>query len=148
MSVTAKSPADAPTMKRPWPVTLSVVLVYVLGISDIVAGIGLIFLRYAEMDGDDGARTALTLSGAAVVLFGLATVGVASGVARASRLSRLLVTVFLGIGLILDLGSYLLDPASGWAGLVVQVLVGALIVVPLWTGRARRYFAEKARSRP
>lgn len=130
---------SAPT--RPGGVTFAVVLMYIGGILQITVGILTIFLRYVPDVAADGIASAVTLIGAGIILFGLFVVSLASGVARGSRAARLAATIVILLGLVLT-GVDLVVAADGdWTGVTLQLVLLAAVILPLWVGRGRRYFA-------
>jgi len=131
------------TVKRPGGVTFAVVLMYIGGIIQIALGVLTIFLRYAPDVAADGTTFAVSLTGAGMVLFGLFVVALASGVARGSRVSRLSATVVVALGLVLMLADLIVTDDGDWSGVAIQGVVVACVVLPLWTGTGRRYFARR-----
>ena len=131
------------TVKRPGGVTFAVVLMYIGGIIQIALGVLTIFLRYAPDVAADGTTFAVSLTGAGMVLFGLFVVALASGVARGSRVSRLSATVVVALGLVLMLADLIVADDGDWSGVAIQGLVVVCVVLPLWTGAGRRYFAGR-----
>lgn len=115
--------------------TTVAVLSYVFGI--LATGFGiLVFLgRYDP----DVSASAFSLAGAAIALFGLLVFAVAAGIRRGSGLSRLLLTLFLGV--VLALSAIVLVFGDRWDwGAAVTAVVAALIVVLLWTPPVARGF--------
>ena len=131
------------TVKRPGGVTFAVVLMYIGGIIQIALGVLTIFLRYAPDVAADGTTFAVSLTGAGMILFGLFVVALASGVARGSRVSRLSATVVVALGLVLMLADLIVADDGDWSGVAIQGVVVACVVLPLWTGTGRRYFARR-----
>ncbi len=83
--------------------------------------------------------SAFSLAGAAIALFGLLVFAVAAGIRRGSGLSRLLLTLFLGV--VLALSAIVLVFGDRWDwGAAVTAVVAALIVVLLWTPPVARGF--------
>jgi len=131
------------TVKRPGGVTFAVVLMYIGGIAQIALGVLTIFLRYAPDVAADGTTFAVSLTGAGMILFGLFVVALASGVARGSRVSRVSATVVVALGLVLMLADLIVADDGDWSGVAIQGLVVVCVVLPLWTGAGRRYFAGR-----
>lgn len=126
---------------RPGLVTFAVVLMYIGGIAQIALGILAIFLRYTPEASEDGVALTVTLLGVAMILFGLFVIALASGVARASRASRIGATVVMLLGVLVALVDLVVAGDGDWSGLAVQLVVAAAVIVPLWTGSGARYFA-------
>jgi len=132
---------DAATVTRPPELTVVVVLTYLSAIASIVLGVLLILARYAVPESDGAARAVVTIAGAIVVLIGFMIVSVASGIARGDRKARVLATVLIGLAGLVSLISLVLNPDDLWTQLIGVLINGAVIVV-MWTGRARRFFAR------
>jgi holin-like protein len=115
-------------------------LTYISAFVEIVVGVLVILLRYAPDISDDLKRF-VTLAGAAGILIGFLTVAVASGIARGDRSARIVLTVLLAIGAALSIASAITD-ASDLPFSVANALVSAGLIVVLWTGRTRAYFAR------
>jgi hypothetical protein len=126
-------------LRRPTEVTVIVVLTYVSALVDIVSGLLLILARYLPDLANTPLRSFVTIGGAVVVLFGFLTIAVASGVARGDRNARLIMTVLLGLAILVALAAILVDPGALWFQLV-NILLSVVVIVVLWTGRARQFF--------
>jgi holin-like protein len=126
-------------LRRPAEVTVIVVLTYVSALVDIVSGLLLILARYLPDLAGTPLRSFVTIGGAVVVLFGFLTIAVASGVARGDRHARLIMTVLLGLAVLVALAAILVDPGALWFQLV-NILLSVVVIVVLWTGRARQFF--------
>ncbi|GAA0440582.1 hypothetical protein GCM10009543_40550 [Leifsonia naganoensis] len=115
-------------------------LSYVVGIGQIAAGIVLVFVRYA--DGLDGTeRFIVTLVGALTMLLGLLVVSLASGLGRARRDARVLLTVLMSVSAALGVYVLVTSPGDLWFRLI-DVVVTAAVIAVLWTGRVARFFAR------
>lgn len=136
--------SDASTRRRPGIVTFVVVLIYIAGIADIALGVLTVFLRYLPETAAEGLALPITLLGAGMILFGLFLVALASGVARGSRAARIGVTVALLAGLALAVADLVVAADGDWSGVITQLIASALVVIPLWTGPARLFFALPA----
>ncbi len=132
-----------PTPRRPLVVSIAVAFVYVTGLLSVLVGVLVLLSRY-QVTGDD--VLPVTLIGAAITLLGLLVVGIASGVARGSRLARVALTVFFGILVPLHL---LAIVTSEWdAVAVVQVLLEVFTLVVLWLPPINRFFRDSPQIRP
>ncbi len=129
--------------RRPGIVTFAVVVLYVAGIAEIALGVLTIFLRYTPEAQAAGSTTPTTLLGAGMILFGLLVIGVASGVARGSRLARIGATVAIGLGLLVAIADLLVASDGDWSGVIVQALASAAVIPPLWSPPAARFFAKR-----
>ncbi|GAA2009373.1 hypothetical protein GCM10009739_21460 [Microbacterium ulmi] len=121
-------------------VTIVVALVYLVGFFD--AGIGILVLLSRYRVPDDQVLT-VSLLGAGIILFGLLAVAVAGGVAHGSRLSRMLVTIYLTLH-VMTIAS---EPDWTWWSLATLALEIAVVVV-LWTPPATHYFRAAALAAP
>lgn len=129
-------------LRRPVPVTIALVFIYLSGLGSAAVGILILLSRY-RVDAD--AVLPVSLLGAAVILFGLLTLAVASGVSRGSRLSRLLVTIYLGIELVLHVITIVTTDDWDWIGLVV-IAVELFVLVALWAPPGSRWFRAIAQA--
>ncbi len=121
-----------------------VVLCCIQGVVAVATGVLLVLNRFPDEFSSSGV-TIVTLAAAATVLVGLFLFTVASGIFRGDRVARIGLTVLL----ILDLAS---DFYLGWVEpdasdeLLLRVgsaALSILILVVVWTGRSRRYFAYR-----
>ncbi len=128
--------------KRPGPVTIAVVLMYIGGIAQIALGILAIFLRYTPEASAGAAALTVTLLGAAMILFGLFVIALASGVARASRAARTGATAVMLLGVALAVVDLVVAGDGDWSGVAVTSVVAVAVILPLWAGPGRRYFAS------
>jgi hypothetical protein len=129
-----------PPPSQPVLVRIVVVIVYLSGFASVAIGIFVLLSRY-RVEADQ--VLPVSLLGAAIILFGLLTVAVASGVARGRRLARLLLTLYLGAQFLLHLVTILSTDEWDWtatAGIIVLVF----IVNALWTPPGSRYFRAVA----
>ncbi|MCG7416816.1 MULTISPECIES: hypothetical protein [Microbacterium] len=127
-------------LRRPLPVTVAVVLVYVGGLANTALGVLVLLARY-EVDATD--VLAVSLVGAATILLGLLTVAGGSSLARGSRLARNLLTAYLTLLVVLQILAVALtelDPTIAVALLAAVVVIAAVWIPPA----ARRYFARTA----
>jgi len=121
---------DEDGIERPRPpkrVIVVVVLTYIAGILDIIAGVLLILLRYDDVVQADGEAYWITLWGAAMILLGLLTIAMASGLTRGRNSARIFVTVLLSISLVLSVVDVVVSPTdvSSWWSLGIGGLRGA-----------------------
>jgi len=129
---------DAPRTRRPVVVTIAVVLVYIAAIADVALGILVLLSRY-QVAGPD--VLVVSLLGAGIILFGLLLAAIASGLARGSRLSRVLATVFLVILIALHVATIVSTDTWDVGAIAQSVLAGFALVV-LWTPPGARHFAR------
>ncbi|UFS59831.1 hypothetical protein [Subtercola endophyticus] len=138
--------------RAPASVIAVVVLTYIVGVLDILAGILVILLRYADDIDELGGQLPITLIGASTLLLGLLTIAIASGLSRGDWMARVAATVIFGITLVigvLALVVVLLALATGTAvststlvATIVEVVLVASVIVALYIGPAARYFAR------
>lgn len=132
-SSSAPSPAPVGTVIT----TAVAVLAYVFGA--LATGFGiLVFLgRYDP----DVSASAFSLTGAAIALFGLLVFAVAAGVRRGSGLSRLMLTIFLGIAITLSTVVLVFGDRWDWGAALTAAFAGGIIVL-LWVPPASRSFGR------
>lgn len=132
--------------RRPPPELLvAVVLGYLSGIAKVLDGIVLMFARYLP-DMSDEERFVITLTGACTVLLGLFIVATASGLTRARRDARLLVTMLLGVAVLFDVITLVAAPEQWFV--IADLLLSIAALTVLWTGRSARFFARTAGAPP
>ncbi|WP_372491371.1 HAD-IC family P-type ATPase [Microbacterium aurugineum] len=117
--------------------TVVVVLAYAFGV--LATGFGiLVFLgRYDP----DVSTSAFSLAGAAIALFGLLVLAVAAGIRRGSGLSRLMLTIFLGVAIALNAVVIVFGERWDW-GAAVTVLVAATLITLMWSPPVARGFGR------
>ena len=117
--------------------TVVAVLAYAFGV--LATGFGiLVFLgRYDP----DVSASAFSLAGAAIALFGLLVLAVAAGVRRGSGLSRLMLTIFLGLAIAASIVVLFFGDRWDW-GAAVTVAIAAAIIVLLWAPPVGRGFGR------
>ncbi|MBN9196169.1 MAG: cation-translocating P-type ATPase, partial [Microbacterium sp.] len=119
--------------------TVVAVLAYAIGFLSAGLGVLVLLSRYEEPDAAEAVT--LSLSGAGIALFGLLVVAVAAGIRRGSGLSRLLVTVYLAIAVVLS--TVIAITSDRWDGGASAVgLVAVVTIVLLWTPPVSRRFGR------
>lgn len=112
------------------------VLVYLSGLTSVAIGILILLSRYRV---EKAEVLPVSLLGAGVILFGLLTIAVASGVARGRRAARLLLTAYLAVQFILHMITIVSTDTWDWAA-TVELLLYVFIGIALWTPPGSRYF--------
>lgn len=131
------SHATAPQAVAGIVTTVVAVLAYVFGI--LATGFGiLVFLGRYETD---ASASVFSLTGAGIALFGLLVLAVAAGVRRGSGLSRLMLTIFLGLAIALSAIVLVFGDRWDW-GAAVTAAAAAAIIVLLWTPPVSRRFGR------
>lgn len=143
---------DEESATRPRPparVIVIVVLTYIAGLLDIGAGILLILLRYDQAVRDDGAAYDITLWGAAMILLGLLTIAMASGLTRGRNTARIFVTALMGVSVLFSVVDLVASPAdaSSWWSFAIGGVIAALVILALWAGRSAEFF-RRSRALP
>lgn len=133
------SPVASPP-RRPVPVTIAVVLIYLGAL--LSAGIGVLVLL-SRYDAQPADVLPVSLLGAGIVLFGLLTLAVGGGVARGSRGARLVITLYLAVRLALHITSIVTTEQWDWLE-AASVAVDVLIVAALWLPPGSAYFRVAA----
>jgi hypothetical protein len=120
-------------------VTIAVVLVYVSAFANVGLGILVLLSRY---DVEESDVLPVSLLGAGIILFGLLMVAIASALARGSTLARLLLTLY--VGLLVALQVVTIVTSDTWdAVALIQLLVQIGVVVMLWVPPGSRYFSAR-----
>ena len=126
---------------RPVELTVVAVLGVASGVAQVGLGVVVIFGRYASGIAGTSSYAVVTVAGAALVLLGLLTVAVASGLRRGDRQARTVSTVLIALGVVGHAISALEGSSIPWAQAVAVVLSIAAIAV-MWTGRSGKWFAR------
>lgn len=130
--------ATTSSPRQPVTVRIAVVLVYLSGLLSVAIGILVLLSRY-EVERAEVLPTSLL--GAAVILFGLLTIAIASGVARGRRLARLLLTIYLAVQFALHIVTVVSADTWDWTSML-EMAAYAFIAIALWTPPGSRYFRE------
>jgi hypothetical protein len=81
----------------------------------------------------------ISLVGVGITLFGLLLVAAGGGVRRGSRLSRVLVTIYLGALITLNVVDFASSDAWDWQS-ITSTMMATVIVIALWTPPVARTF--------
>jgi holin-like protein len=130
---------DASAPPRPVVVTIAIVLVYLSGLLNAVIGTFVLLSRY-QVEPD--AVLPVSLLGAAIILFGLLTLAVASGLGRGSRLARLGLTIYLAAQIVLHVVTIVVADTWDWAE-PVQIALEVLILAAVWLPPGARFFTVR-----
>lgn len=118
--------------------TAAVVIVYVAAFLNVGLGILVMLSRYQV---ESAEVLWVSLLGAAIILLGLLTLGLASGLARGSRLARIGITLSFGALIVLHVLSIVTTDGWDWSSMIQLALqVAALLLV--WTPPGSRHFAR------
>ncbi|MET0781362.1 MAG: hypothetical protein ABWY26_01880 [Microbacterium sp.] len=132
------SAPTAPVVRQPILVRIAVVLVYLSGLTSVAIGILILLSRYQV---EKAEVLPVSLLGAGVILFGLLTIAVASGVARGRRLARVLLTIYLAVQFVLHIVTIVSADTWDWTSLA-EMAAYAFIAIALWTPPGSRYFRD------
>ena len=88
------------------------VLIYLSGFASVAIGILVLLSRYRV---DAASVLPTSLLGAGIILFGLLTIAVASGVARGRRLARLILTIYLAVQFVLHIVTIVTADTWDWS---------------------------------
>ncbi len=127
----------APGRRRPVLITIAIVFVYLSGLGNTALGVLILLSRY-DVQGD-AAIVTVSLLGAAITLLGLLTIAGASGLSRASRFARILITIYLGIQAVLHVITIIEGDAWDWVA-AVQTAMDLFVIIVLWLPVGMRYF--------
>ena len=103
-------------------------LAYVFGLLATAFGVLVFLSRYEGTVG----RTAFSLLGASIALFGLLVLAIAAGVRRGSGLSRLLLTIVLTLAIAVSVAVLLAGDRWDWGAGITGLVAGVLVTL-LWT---------------
>jgi hypothetical protein len=133
---------EAVRERVPKRVITVVVLTYISGILDILAGILLILLRYDADVQSSGDAYLISLWGAVMILIGLLTIAMASGLTRGRNSARIFVTALVSLSTLVSIVDVVASPAdaSAWWSLAIGGVIAALIILALWAGRSAEFF--------
>lgn len=123
-------------------VTIAVVLIYLSGLSSAAVGTLLLLSRYQVAP---ASVLPTSLLGAAVILFGLLTIAVASGVSRGRRLARVLVSIYLAIQLVLHIITVVTTDTWDWTAIAI-IIAELFTAFALWAPPGARYFRDATAS--
>lgn len=142
--VTARADADDERVRPPAELLGAVVICYIAGVLEILAGIVLLFVRYG--DGLSSVeRTVITVVGAATIMLGLLVISLGSGLTRARRDARVLLTGLFSVSLLLG-AIVIITDGSVTVFRLVDLAVSLAVILVLWTGRTARFFRGTARA--
>ncbi|AMB59793.1 ATPase [Microterricola viridarii] len=136
--LTTGQPGVRPSVTGRVATTIVAVLAYATGFLSTGIGILVLLSRY---EGESDERLALSVVGAAIALLGLLTVALAAGLRRGSGLSRLLISIFLGILALLSVIVVVSSDRWDW-GATATAVGAALLIVLLWTPPVARGFRQ------
>lgn len=123
-------------MNQPILVRIAVVLVYLSGFTSVAIGILVLLSRYRV---ERAEVLPVSLLGAGVILFGLLTFAVASGVARGRRLARLILTAYVVVLFGLHVLTIFRADTWDWTSAAAMTIY-AFIAIAVWTPPGSRYF--------
>lgn len=127
-------------MNQPILVRVAVVLVYLSGFASVAIGILVLLSRYRV---ERAEVLHVSLLGAGIILLGLLTLAVASGVARGRRLARLILTVYLVVQFVLHVVTIVTADTWDWTS-AAEMAIYLFIAVAVWTPPGSRYFRADA----
>lgn len=126
----------APLPHQPVLVRVAVVLVYLSGYASVGIGILVLLSRYRV---EQAEILPVSLLGAGIILFGLLTIDVASGVARGRRLARLILTAYLAVQFVLHIVTIVTADTWDWTS-AAEMAIYVFVAVAVWTPPGARYF--------
>jgi hypothetical protein len=126
--------------RRPFGVTLLMLLVFLLGALTVIAGIFTLFARNDIATLSNVSSSTVFWSALISIAFGVIYLLVASGLGRGSSMSRFLVALVTVLNLIGNLWlAFILNGSQRWQSLTA-VLVGVLVLVLLYNRSASEFF--------
>jgi hypothetical protein len=128
------------SIDRPGGVTLVAVLTWISGLLDIISGSLLLFQTSASAAVERfGGESQLIVSALFTILVGVVVIVVAIGLFRGNNASRIVITVFQMVSIILSVFLAIAYPPGAIAE-YFSIAVAAVVLILLWTGRASAFF--------
>jgi drug/metabolite transporter (DMT)-like permease len=122
----------ADTTKRPFGVTMVFIVILISGIFQVVAGVARLFNR--------GENANVGLWAAIItILLGVIYLLVARGIANGSRMARFVVALITVLSIASAIWIMVTAP-SLWVALLVQILLGLIVLMLLYSARATNFF--------
>jgi drug/metabolite transporter (DMT)-like permease len=122
----------ADTTKRPFGVTMVFIVILISGIFQVVAGVARLFNR--------GENANVGLWAAIItILLGVIYLLVARGIANGSRMARVVVALITVLSIASAIWIMVTAP-SLWVALLVQILLGLIVLMLLYSARATNFF--------
>jgi hypothetical protein len=127
-------------------VSIAVVLIMVVAVFGVIEGVLILLTRYDADVVASGSVLVVSLAGAAGILLSLLQGAIAAAVWRGSHGARIVVTVFAGLGLLLDVLTVVAAPGPLW-WTALDAAGYAFVILALWVGRSTAaYFRRRATS--
>ena len=132
----------SPTRERPGTVTTVVVLTYLAGFLDIVAGVVIWALAGSGSLQEAVGTSQGTLTAVAItnIVIGLVVIGVGVMLAGGSPFARILVTILMTIRIVAAIAGLALLGLSGAAESIMALAIAVVVIALLWNQRANEYF--------
>jgi hypothetical protein len=131
------------SVQRPLTVSVVVVIAWIIGILNIVAGAVLLFTAgndaelTAQTNGDLSAIRSWSIG---LIIFGLIVALVASALGRGGQFARFLISLLMILRIFADIifiGSY---GTYDLNGAIFSVILAFIVLVLLWNSKASRFF--------
>lgn len=139
--------STSPAPERPGTVTTVVILTYLAGFLDVVAGVVVWALAgSSELQEAVGTgKGTLTTMAIVYIVIGLVTIGVGAMLSGGSSLARILVTILMTIRIVAAISGLALLGLSGASESIMALALSLVVIMLLWNGRASEFFnAPKA----
>jgi hypothetical protein len=128
------------SIARPGGVTLVAVLTWISGLLDVISGSVLLFQTSVDATVEQfGGASQLIASALLTILIGVVVIVVAIGLFRGNNASRIVITVFQMVSIILSVFLAIAYPPGAIAE-YFSIAVAAVVLILLWTGRASAFF--------
>jgi len=128
--------------RRPLLVGVAVVLIMIVAVFGVIEGVLILLTRYDAEVVASGSVLVVSLAGAAGILLSLLQGAIAAAVWRGSHAARIVVTVFAGLGLLLDAITVVGAPAELW-WTALDAAGYAFVIIALWVGRSTAAFFRR-----
>ncbi len=132
----------AASVRRPIAVAIAVIAIMVVAVFGVIEGVLVVLSRYDPAVVADGAVLAVSLAGVVGILLSLLQGAIAAAVWRGSHGARIVVTVFAGLGLLLDVVTIAGSPTDLW-WTALDAAGYVFIVLALWVGRGTAAFFRR-----
>jgi hypothetical protein len=134
---------SAPSVReRPGTVTAVVVLTYLAGIFDVIAG-GVIWALAGNnslQEASGQAKGALTTVAIVYIVLGAVTILVGFLLAQGSPVARMLVTILMVLRIGAAVYGLIVVGLSGATESIIAIVIAVTVVALLWNQRATEYF--------
>ena len=134
--------SEASVRERPGTVTAVVVLTYLAGVFDVIAG-GVVWALAGNnslQEASGQAKGALTTVAIVYIVLGVVTILVGFLLAQGSPVARMLVTILMVLRIAAAVYGLVVVGLSGAAESIIAIVIAVTVIALLWNQRATAYF--------